>query len=331
MSFTISRLLRSKNSILLSISINVILLLLLIKSYTNIRNNDVVLSRREIQKNHAPTSKQDFFLLIIILASPNGYERRKAIRQTWLSFPIKEQLKIGHRFIIGTAGLKKDVKEDLIEEERHHKDVLLLDNHKESYYSLTSKLLKTFIWIKDNIDSKFVLKVDDDTFVRTNVLMKDLKAKQKFQRIYWGFFRGDANVKKAGKWAEKDWVLCDKYLPYANGGGYILTQDLVNHIAQASDMLQIYNNEDVAVGTWLAPVLLNRIHDVRFDTEYKSRGCSNKHIVSHKQSIDDLYTKYHELLVNNRLCQMEVSVRKSFDYDWKAKPSMCCRRTKNLP
>ena len=84
-------------------------------------------------------------------------------------------------------------------------------------------------------------------------------------------------------------------------------------------------------GTWLAPVLLNRYHDVRFDTEYKSRGCNNQHIVSHKQTIDDMKNKYHELTINNRLCQQETTERLSFDYDWKAKPSQCCKRTPGIP
>ncbi len=76
---------------------------------------------------------------------------------------------------------------------------------------------------------------------------------------------------------------------------------------------------------------MNRVHDVTFDTEYKSRGCNNEHTISHKQSVTDMYKKYHELTVNDRLCEVEHVARLSFDYDWTVKPSQCCKRTKGIP
>jgi galactosylxylosylprotein 3-beta-galactosyltransferase len=46
--------------------------------------------------------------------------------------------------------------------------------------------------------------------------------------LYWGFFDGRAPVQKSGKWQETNYVLCDRYLPYALGGGYVLSHDLVS-------------------------------------------------------------------------------------------------------
>ncbi len=43
------------------------------------------------------------------------------------------------------------------------------------------------------------------------------------------------------------------------------------------------------MGTWLAPLKVNRVHDVRFDTEFRSRGCSNSYLMSHKQSVQVIY------------------------------------------
>ena len=47
--------------------------------------------------------------------------------------------------------------------------------------------------------------------------------------------------------------------------------------------LEKWNSEDVSVGAWLAPVQVNRVHSIRFDTESESRGCHNSWIVTHKQ------------------------------------------------
>ena len=39
-------------------------------------------------------------------------------------------------------------------------------------------------------------------------------------------------------WAEPDWFLCDKYLPYARGGGYVFSQRIAKFIADNSAILQ---------------------------------------------------------------------------------------------
>lgn len=82
----------------------------------------------------------------------------------------------------------------------------------------------------------------------------------------------------------------------------------------------------ISLGVWLAPIKINRIHDVRFDTEYKSKGCSNKHIVSHKQQPEDMYSKHNELVHNNKLCKKESEVLLTYDYNWTDSPLRCCKR-----
>ena len=81
-----------------------------------------------------------------------------------------------------------------------------------------------------------------------------------FTGLYWGYFDGRApvitNPKK--KWHETSYPLCDKYIPYALGGGYVVAQDLVHFVADNADKLQMFLNEDVALGTWLAPLKVHR-------------------------------------------------------------------------
>ena len=127
------------------------------------------------------------------------------------------------------------------------------------------------------------------------------------------------------------YIVTDRYIPYALGGGYVLSHDLVRYISTNSDLLRQFNNEDVSVGTWLAPLKnIHRVHDVRFDTEATSRGCNNKHIVSHKQSVDDLKSKHLMLTSSStskkRLCKNEFKQRNSYEYNWNALPSTCCSR-----
>ena len=85
------------------------------------------------------------------------------------------------------------------------------------------------------------------------------------------------------------------------------------------------------VGAWLAPLQVSRVHDYRFNTEYRSRGCNNQHIVSHKQSIDDMYQKHKQLREAGKLCSQETHLRNSFVYNWSVPPSQCCKRVRGIP
>ncbi|XP_018408580.1 PREDICTED: beta-1,3-galactosyltransferase 6 [Nanorana parkeri] len=230
----------------------------------------------------------------------------------------------------GTAGLGEDEAASLEMEQRRHGDLLLLPELRDSYDNLTAKLLLMYVWLDRHIDYKFVLKADDDTFARLDVLLEELRGKEP-RRLYWGFFSGRGRVKGAGKWKESSWVLCDYYLPYALGGGYVLSWDLVHYLRIGKDYLAQWQSEDVSLGTWLAPVDVKRVHDTRFDTEYKSRGCNNKYIVTHKQSIEDMLEKHQTLAKDGKLCKEEVKLRLSYIYDWGVPPSQCCQRKDGIP
>ena len=204
-----------------------------------------LMARREA---HSLSEKRKCYLYILIVSSPKGVARRKSIRETWLSRKIFGEFIVEGQFIIGTKDLPLSALHTLQTEEEKYKDMLFLLEHQDSYQNLTLKILKSLSWISRNVASTFVMKVDDDSFVVLPKLLSDLKAKEGIGRLYWGFFRGDSNVKRRGQWAEPNWVLCDHYLPYAMGGGYILSADLVNYIGNEAHMLQTYKSEDVSVG-----------------------------------------------------------------------------------
>lgn len=263
------------------------------------------------------------FLVILLLVGPKQYEERKTIRQTWLSQTRKDVL---NYFVIGTENLAAADRQSLEVENREHRDLLFLPTFQDSYHALTKKLLEAYKWLDANVDFQFVFKGDDDTFVRMDAMLQELRQKLS-RRLYWGFFDGRARVKRhSKKWAEHNWVLCDRYLPHALGGGYVLSSDLVHFVAMNSELLTLYNSEDVSVGTWLAPLDIQRVHDPRFDTEYKSRGCFNEYIVTHKQDGQMMHEKHKQLQRTGRLCASEYRTYLSYKYNWQVLPSMCCVR-----
>lgn len=271
----------------------------------------------------APSRDLQARLVILIISAPGNIHERDTIRDTWLKGVNSKT--VLPRFVIGTSLLDSQSKEKVHREALVHKDILALEGIADSYQELTLKLLEAFKWADTHVDFQYALKVDDDSYVRVSNILTELEHKPK-DRLYWGFFDGRANVKTSGQWKETNWILCDTYLPYARGGGYILSSDLVHFIAHNHQLLETFVSEDVSVGTWLAPLKINRHHDQRFDTEYISRGCSNLYLVTHKQSVLKLRELHKNLQTTGNLCTREVVERASYEYNWSFPPSKCCSR-----
>ncbi|KDR17902.1 Beta-1,3-galactosyltransferase 6, partial [Zootermopsis nevadensis] len=267
-------------------------------------------------------------LIILILSSPPSVHRRNVIRDTWLSL-CKNNSYVQYYFVVGSAGFKEA--HSLIEEEQSvHHDLVLLPNVYDNYKSLTKKVLEAFVWLDKTIKHfQYLLKCDDDSFVQVDKVVSELQTIKltKGNSLYWGFFNGRAQVKVNGKWKESDWILCDYYLPYALGGGYVLSQKLVHFIAVNAEFLRLYNSEDVSVGVWLSAVVnVTRQHDPRFNTEFISRGCSNTYLVTHKQDEVAMRKMFLTLKRSGRLCDAEYRSRNSYIYNWHVPPSKCCIR-----
>ncbi|CAI8051016.1 Beta-1,3-galactosyltransferase 6 [Geodia barretti] len=272
---------------------------------------------------------QHYLLVALVLSGPDSKsrERRDTIRETWKTYsnPTEEPA-ILVLFVMGTFELSAPQLESVTHENQQHHDLVLLPNLKESYYNLTLKVLQAFVWADQNLRFSYLLKCDDDSFVMLHQIADELSERTSTQSYYWGFFDGRATPKKGGKYIEKEWFLCDRYLPYALGGGYVVSADLVHKVALMSDGVRLYNNEDTSLGVWLSPFRAERRHDSRFDTEFKSRGCRNNYLVTHKQSPGEMRTKHELLQSKGMICEQETAVRKAYEYNWLVEPSKCCQR-----
>ncbi|RZC39688.1 Galactosyl T domain containing protein [Asbolus verrucosus] len=308
-------------------------------------------------------------LIVLILSAPKNLDRRNVIRQTWLQLydtgPQNEHVKfkMKHYFVIGSFGLTVDEILHLSTEQSQFSDILILPMY-DSYENLTIKVLKSFEWLNEQYEYglgfKYVLKCDDDSFVRLDKLASEIvnieliylksdlehvkaliedtsspfirtnaqinnDATKNNLQLYWGYFNGNAKIKMTGKWKESNWIACDRYIPYALGGGYILSKQLVTVIAKNHENLRHYNSEDVSVGIWLSPLTNTlRIHDIRFDTEWITRGCQNFYLITHNISKEEMQNMYNNILATNNLCSVSTVKRNHYFYNWAVAPSHCC-------
>ena len=217
-----------------------------------------------------------YLILIIVLSTctKKGKDNRDAIRDTWAQYGRNKVPPILVKFCIGSLGLSPSDIAGLAAEDQVHGDLLLLTNLHDTYSNLTRKVLYSFVWAEHNIHFSFLMKTDDDTFVYVDALHKE--AYRLYQdgvgMLYWGHFNWQASPITAPnhKWAEHNWFLCNRYFPYAYGNGYIISADLIHLIAIMADYLQLYNSEDVSVGSWLSPYKFERKDDNHF---YHFGGC----------------------------------------------------------
>lgn len=335
--------------------------------------------------------EHSYLLVVLVLTAPKNFERRSAIRETWLNLrprvvngseyqnditfvprilensfleleDVENQktrlnnyqkwlatakvpnvkvpnIKFKPLFAIGTVGLDKIVASQVIAEQKVYNDLLLLDDLEDSYRNLTLKVIHAFQKLERTTPNfKFVLKCDDDSYVKLDHLTQDLiqyDAKVRVMKrnqqtlsnleLYWGYFHGRANIKKTGHWQESNFNLCDRYLPYALGGGYVLSKSLVKYISVNGENLNRYVSEDISVGSWLSSFRnIHRRHDLRFDTAYLPRKCKSYHFVLHKRTAHDM-REIH----NGKACFSEVKhdINKrplEYFYDWSQSPLKCC-------
>lgn len=245
---------------------------------------------------------------------------------------------VKHVFVIGSQNLDSSQHEALAVEQKENLDLLLLPNLLDSYVNLTRKVLGAFTEAERKFDFDYLMKVDDDTYVNLSILAEDLywyhdalrtveTAGQLLPQLYWGFFNGRAQVKTGGQWKESNYNnVCDRFLAYALGGGYILSRGLVGYIARNGHRLVSYRSEDVSVGTWLATQRhVHRRHDVRFDTGYLPRKCQSYHLVLHKRTAEDMYKLWNGVSCSQLQSSVQYHAKpKEYYYDWTQPPTKCC-------
>ena len=277
---------------------------------------------------------EPYLLLVLVHAKADDHTRRDAIRQTWVAdFRGLLNPPVQYRFVIGGAGLGLELVNELQAEAERNGDMIILYNVRDAQASLTNRTLDGFTYVLENFQFNYIMKCDDDTFVDLPRVATELQHRQYHARFYWGFMMGHNRIHHHGRYGEREWSLCDHYLPYAAGGGYVISHDLVELLVENRGTLKRYVCEDVSVGAWLAPYNIERRHDTRFNTESQSRGCKAVYLVSHKVSPADMYKMYESLQVDGTLCS-DSNQWNSYDgflYDWTSVTTKCCTRKYGVP
>ena len=210
---------------------------------------------------HKVPYQPPYMLYIIILTAPSHFSNRQSIRSTWLDSASNYD-HVKYSFVIGNVGVPDPIMSTVIEENENFGDITILHGVEEVYEKLSRKVLQAFSWVAKHIDAVYFLETDDDCYVVMKTLYEIISnGSFPTTKLIFGPIQVSAPIHTIGKWAEFGWYLCDAYLPYALGVGYIITQDVVKYIRRNKHRFTHYNNDDLAVGAWIAPLNLTYIID----------------------------------------------------------------------
>lgn len=232
-------------------------------------------------------SKKRLVLLIAVFSTANNFQRRLALRKSWMQYEAIRSGVVAVRFFTGLHK-NKEVNFQIWKEAQAYGDIQLMPF--VDYYSLlTLKTIAMCILGTKLLPAKYIMKTDDDAFIRVDEVLSNLKGKVSDGLLYGRIsFESSPHRNVDNKWyiSAEEWPR-EAYPPWAHGPGYIISQDIAKFIVQGHQKrnLQLFKLEDVAVGIWIEQYK-NQGHKVEYvsDDRFYNSGCESNYILAHYQN-----------------------------------------------
>ncbi|SPP81457.1 beta-1,3-galactosyltransferase 5-like [Drosophila guanche] len=111
--------------------------------------------------------------LIVVHTAPSNHEKRSVIRETWGGVNAIDGSPLRLIFALGSIS-NSSLETAIVEEQAQYGD-LLQGNFVDTYSNITYKHVMALKWFNSHCNNaQFLLKVDDDIFVNTRVLVQNL-------------------------------------------------------------------------------------------------------------------------------------------------------------
>ncbi|XP_078444748.1 galactosyltransferase1 [Wolffia australiana] len=243
--------------------------------------------------------RQPLALFVGVVSAANNFKRRMAIRRSWMQYDLVRSGRVAVRFFVG---LHKNrlVNEELWNEARSYGDLQLLPF--VDYYSLISlKTIAICIYGTEVVVADFVMKTDDDSFVRVDEILDTLTRFNVTQGLLYGRVKVDSEPHRDpdSKWyiTQEEWPE-EKYPPWAHGPGYVVSGDVAQFVRRwhRSGRRKMFKLEDVSMGIWVAEmakegVTVQYVNEERINVE----GCEAGYVVAHYQGPRDMLCLWRTL------------------------------------
>ncbi|KAL1355993.1 hypothetical protein HN51_007975 [Arachis hypogaea] len=238
-------------------------------------------------------------LFIGVFSTANNFKRRMAVRRTWMQYNAVRTNKTAVRFFVGLHK-SQIVNEELWKEAQTYGDIQLMPF--VDYYSIiTWKSLAICIFGTEVVSAKFVMKTDDDAFIRVDEVLASLKRINVAHGLLYGLINSESRPHRStdSKWyiSPEEWSEAT-YPPWAHGPGYVISNDIARtvHKKYRDGHLKMFKLEDVAMGIWIADMKKEGL-EVRYENEGRvyNEGCKEGYVVAHYQGPRELLCLWQKL------------------------------------
>lgn len=198
------------------------------------------------------SSLSDYF--VVVISGPGNFDRRNAVRSTWLSSKWRTTFRVTYRFLLGDSG--NSFKSALDSETSKFGDIVIVPWFTDSYLNLTYKtiaMLQLAQELQKLVKFKYLLKADDDTFVNFITLNETVQQCESSNPNN-GFILGkvSSNTHPDRNPASKYFVshseyASDGYPPFVHGPAYLMTFSAVQLLSNSSVKVPFVHLEDIYV------------------------------------------------------------------------------------
>ncbi|XP_004509923.1 hydroxyproline O-galactosyltransferase GALT6-like isoform X1 [Cicer arietinum] len=248
-------------------------------------------------------------LFIGILSAGNHFAERMAVRKSWMQHKLIKSSHVVARFFVALHG-RKDINVDIKKEAEYFGDIIIVP-YMDHYDLVVLKTIAIAEYGIRVIAAKYIMKCDDDTFVRVDSIISEARKVGVGKSLYIGNMNYHHRPLRHGKWAVtyEEWQE-EEYPIYANGPGYIISSDIAHFIVSNFEehKLKLFKMEDVSMGMWVEQ-FNNNSRPVEYVHSFKfcQFGCIEGYYTAHYQSPrqmtcmwDKLQHKGKQLCCNNR-------------------------------
>ncbi|KAH9773918.1 Beta-1,3-galactosyltransferase GALT1 [Citrus sinensis] len=221
-------------------------------------------------------------LFIGVFSTANNFKRRMAVRRTWMQYTEVRSGTVAVRFFVGLVSFTEPY-------------LLLL------WYTIV-------MWdrsVTDVVSAKFVMKTDDDAFVRVDEVLTSLKRINVHSGLLYGLINSESRPHRnpESKWyiSLEEWPE-ETYPPWAHGPGYVVSHDIGKAVYKRykEGRLKMFKLEDVAMGIWIADMKKEGLQ-VRYEKDERvhNDGCRDGYVVAHYQSPREMLCLWQKLKEGN--------------------------------
>ncbi|KAJ4822354.1 Hydroxyproline O-galactosyltransferase galt6 [Turnera subulata] len=224
-------------------------------------------------------------LFIGILSAGNHFAERMALRKSWMQHPLIRSSKVVARFFVALNG-RKEINVELKKEAEFFGDIVIVP-YMDHYELVVLKTVAICEYGVHTVTAKYIMKCDDDTFVRVETVLKEAKKVPGDGSLYIGNINYYHKPLRDGKWAVtyEEWPE-EEYPPYANGPGYIISSDIAQFVAEEFEKhkLRLFKMEDVSMGMWVEQFNNSKPVEYLHSLKFCQFGCIDEYLTAHYQS-----------------------------------------------